>query len=634
MKKIFITIIAMLLPLMASADVVVVEVNGINYNLNSLTKEATVAQGKYSGDINILPQVTYKGVTYTVTKINGQNFYCCGNLTSVIIPNTVTYIGMEAFRRCSSLASVTIPSSVTHIDEGAFDGCSNLSIYITDLEAWCKMYINPAAFSDGVGGEQIYYRLFVNGKEIKDLVIPSGMTSINSSVFSNCSSLTSVSIPNSATSIGDFAFSRCSNLTSVIIPNSVTSIGVWAFYNCRSLTSVTIPNSVTSIGSSAFSGCTSLAPVNIPASVQTIRDGAFSECTSLTSITIPNSVTTIGGSAFSRCSGLTSITIPNSVTSIGYSAFYGTGWYNNQPDGLVYAGKIAYRYKGAMPNNTSITIKDGTLGIAESAFSYCSGLTYIEIPNSVTSIGSSAFSYCSGLTSVTIPNSVTNIGESAFSGCSGLTSIVSLNNTPPTCEIFLGNNTQFNSVDKSNCIVWVPRGSANVYKEADGWKDFNNIRELAYGDVNIDFEVNQADLDATTNFIVGKDSEGFYESQADLNGDDEVDAADVVKLVTILNIQEGLNMDWQANFGGQVISSLSCTLNNDGDKAIQLTKCELYFNDKLVSSSKFKVTLSTGGSKKCSFDDLASLSSKTGFSLVWYYTYNGEDYTYRCDLTE
>ena len=85
---------------------------------------------------------------------------------------------------------------------------------------------------------------------------------------------------------------------------------------------------------------------------------------------------------------------------------------------------------------------------------------------------------------------------------------------------------------------------------------------------------------------------------------------------------------------GQVISSLSCTLNNDGDKAIQLTKCELYLNDKLVSSSKFKVTLSTGGSKKCSFDDLASLSSKTGFSLVWYYTYNGEDYTYRCDLTE
>ena len=61
--------------------------------------------------------------------------------------------------------------------------------------------------------------------------------------------------------------------------------------------------------------------------------------------------------------------------------------------------------------------------IGESAFSGCSGLTSITIPNSVTSIGSSAFSGCSKLTSITIPNFVTSIGESAFSGCIGLTNI-------------------------------------------------------------------------------------------------------------------------------------------------------------------------------------------------------------------
>ena len=49
--------------------------------------------------------------------------------------------------------------------------------------------------------------------------------------------------------------------------------------------------------------------------------------------------------------------------------------------------------------------------IGEKAFSYCSGLTSVTIPNSVTSIGGSAFHGCSGLTSVTIPNSVTSIGE-------------------------------------------------------------------------------------------------------------------------------------------------------------------------------------------------------------------------------
>ena len=146
--------------------------------------------------------------------------------------------------------------------------------------------------------------------------------------------------------------------------------------------------------------------------------------------------------------------------------------------------------------------------------------------------------------------------------------------------------------------------------------------------------MDQNDLNAIVSHIMGEDPEGFYESLADLNGDDQVNAADIVKLVSILNIQDGLSMDWQANYNSQVISSLSCTLNNVGDKAIQLTKCELYFNDKLVSASNFKVTLSTGESKKCSFDDLANYSAKTGFSVVWRYTYNGEDFTYRCDLTD
>ena len=54
------------------------------------------------------------------------------------------------------------------------------------------------------------------------------------------------------------------------------------------------------------------------------------------------------------------------------------------------------------------------------AFSGCTGLTSVTIPNSVTSIGYGAFSGCSGLTSVTIPNSVTSIGYYAFSGCTSI----------------------------------------------------------------------------------------------------------------------------------------------------------------------------------------------------------------------
>ena len=351
-----------------------------------------------------------------MTSIGSYAFFGCTGLTSVTIPSSVTNIGNSAFSGCTGLTSVTIPDSVTSIGDDAFKGCSGLTT----------------------------------------MTIPNSVTSIGNSAFSDCTGLTSVTIPDNVTSIGERAFRNCTGLTSVTIPDSVTSIGDDAFSGCTGLTSIIVDEgntkyhsagnclietatktlilgcetsviptdgSVTSIGDDAFYGCTALTSVTIPDSVTSIGDYAFRNCSGLTSVTIPNSVTSIGRYAFSWCSSLTSVTIPDSVTSIGYDAFYNTAWYNNQPDGLVYAGKVAYKYKGSMPSNTSIVIKDGTLGIASFAFYGCSGLTSITIPNSVTNIGDSAFDGCKGLTSVTIPSSVTNIGNSAFSGCTGLTSV-------------------------------------------------------------------------------------------------------------------------------------------------------------------------------------------------------------------
>ena len=318
---------------------------------------------------------------------------------NVVIPKSVTYnektysvtsIGNEAFSLCYGLTSVTIGSGVTNIGGSAFYGCSKLT----------------------------------------SITIPNSVTSIGSDAFGSCSGLTSITIPNSVTRIGEYVFQSCSKLTSITIPNSVTRIGSFAFNACYGLTSVTIGNSVTSIGYNAFDGCSGL-----------------------TSITIPNSVTRIWQCAFRVCSSLTSIDIPNSVTSIGYDAFEGTAWYNNQSNGLVYAGKVAYKYKGTMPKNTSITIKDGTLGIADYAFSGCSKLTSITIPNSVTSIGESAFFYCSGLTSINIPNSVTSIGYNAFGSCSGLTSITIPNSVTSIGERAFEGCSGLTSVDIPNSVT-------------------------------------------------------------------------------------------------------------------------------------------------------------------------------------
>ncbi|MGN0469401.1 MAG: leucine-rich repeat protein [Acutalibacteraceae bacterium] len=225
------------------------------------------------------------------------------------------------------------------------------------------------------------------------------------------------------TSIGDSAFYNCEKLTSVTIPDSVTSIGDRTFYGCTALTSVTIPDSVTSIGSEAFYYCYILESIKIPDSVTSIGKAAFAYCYSLESITIPYGVISIGYKAFYDCMGLTRVTISDSVTSIGQSAFSSTPWLKNKPDGLIYAGKVAYIYKGEMPDNTSVIIKDGTKGIAGGAFDSCKGLTSITIPDSVISMGDWAFRSCTGLTSIIIPDSVTSISDYAFYGCTGLTSI-------------------------------------------------------------------------------------------------------------------------------------------------------------------------------------------------------------------
>ena len=138
--------------------------------------------------------------------------------------------------------------------------------------------------------------------------------------FYECKNLEEIILPSGVTSIGQYAFAGC---TSITIPSGVTSIGQYAFTGCSSLTSITIPSTVTSIGRDAFNSCKSLTDIELPPSLTSIEENTFLGCRKLSSITIPDSVTSIGGGAFTFCSSLTSIIIPSSVTLIGIGAFGG-----------------------------------------------------------------------------------------------------------------------------------------------------------------------------------------------------------------------------------------------------------------------------------------------------------------------
>lgn len=140
---------------------------------------------------------------------------------------------------------------------------------------------------------------------------------------------------------------------------------------------------------------------------------------SVTEITVPDTyggkpVTGIGAGAFNQCASLENITIPDSVTDIGDGAFSNTPWYRNQPNGVVYAGKVAYTYKGTMPNRTTITFEDGTKGIADCAFRNATNLWGITIPEGVVRIGAEAFYCCASVYTINIPDSVISIGSYAF----------------------------------------------------------------------------------------------------------------------------------------------------------------------------------------------------------------------------
>ena len=406
----------------------------------------------------------------TVEIIGDRAFCGCTGLTEITIPNSVVSLEEYVFTK-SHLTSITIPSNLTSIDLSAFYICN----YLTNIVVEKGNPIYDARDNCNAIIETATNTLYIG---CKNSTIPRTVETIGRFAFTECSYLTSIDIPNNVKRIEKCAFQSCS-LSSLYIPASVDSIEYTAFQNndflsiqvdsnnhkydsrnnCNAIIeSITnclivgckntvILNSVKSIGRAAFHGCNSITSITIPNNVTSIGNSAFAWCRNLTSVIIGENVAEIGSYAFESCNALSSITFPNRLMYLGDRAFNKTAWLDNQSSGLVYAGNMAYIYKGEMPPNTSVIIKSGTLGISNSAFQNCTGLV-----------------------SITFPNSLLTIGYWSFYGCSSLKDVISEIKTP-----FEISENVFSVY--STAKLTVPQGTKPAYQSTNYWNKFTNIVE-------------------------------------------------------------------------------------------------------------------------------------------------------------
>ena len=221
------------------------EIDGIYYEINTATKEASVTSNpnKYRGVITIPSTVSYEGEIYMVTAI-GYRAFDGSYPEKVMMPNSIKSIDWYAFNHCYKLSSIDIPT---------------------------------------------------------------GVESIGKLAFNDCSSLATITIPANTKCIGEYAFAWCSNLKYVKVEDGVREIGNNSFFGCEKLESIALPQNMDKIGSYVFSGCSSLKSVTISEGIKKIEPYCFRSCGNLVSVTIPSSANEVNGTMFNDCANLTAI---------------------------------------------------------------------------------------------------------------------------------------------------------------------------------------------------------------------------------------------------------------------------------------------------------------------------------------
>ena len=566
-KKIaFVFLLAILLPNIAFPYDF--KVDGIYYNRNNGNVEVTYKDtnyNSYSGDVTIPDNVSFNGTTYPVTAIGSHAFCDCTDLTSVNIPNSVTAIGTSAFYSskglsyvnipssvtsigkyafefCYGLSSITIPNSVTFIDRNAFAGCLNMTkVIITDLEAWFNI-----TFSDITSNPlSSAHHLFLNDREIHDLIIPNSIKTINNNAFYSCQGLTSITIPQSVTSIGENAFNNTC-LTNVNIPKSVNHIGYKAFYTYGEV-SLSICGNIDSIGESTFyrvkelylSDEVSIIPslgispntiYSYAMTPPTCQDDTFTAYTGILHIPAASLASYFTAPIWERFDNLVNDAIVPCTLSL------------NPNELELPLGEQTYLTATVLPNNAYpnniiwkstnplvATVSNGNvIAIARGECDIIASCLFLQSVCHVVVIDNNIVLTLDQHEALVLPNHMITLTVSASSDALPELSVIS--SDPSVVGARISNGTIR--------VVGIKEGSATlIVSSVDGTAQTDSCVVTVYtemGDVNCDGFINISDVTSLIDYLLGIESTSFKYNNSDLNEDGIVNIADVTKLIDLL----------------------------------------------------------------------------------------------------
>lgn len=369
-------------------------IDGLYYDLDTSNRTATVTyettgSNNYASlpaDVVIPENVTYWGITYSVTKIGAQAFQNCSSITEVTVGKELKNIGARAFLNCKSFTAMLLPEEFTTMGESAFEGCIKLTV----------------------------------------VKLGKSLTAVPAHAFKNCVALSEMDIPASVKSIGDQAFYNDSTIAVVTMREGLETIGNEVFWNNSGVRSFVIPGTVQTIGTNSFYGCTNTSTLRFKDG-----DGILTIDTKDThSRKIDDMTVNISSSEkrekyrdrkydyFYDC--------PIKTLYLGRNLKYD---YSNSIS--IYKGAI-YRpwdteTRASAPFANSTTLTNVTVG-PKVTFVYdhlcdgCNDLSNVVLGSALQSINDYAFANCIKLLSITYPASLDSIGNYAFSGCKILSS--------------------------------------------------------------------------------------------------------------------------------------------------------------------------------------------------------------------